>query len=69
MKKVNYIKLYEFLDWYKFVNETEVSMAVVEFFFPHAGEEGWEQPSYGELSLCDELAQKYIADRDLSFDE
>ena len=58
--------LFEYLDGYYFVNESEVNMAVCEFFM----ENMWiMDPSYWELLEYWELASEYIKEKKLNFSE
>lgn len=58
--------LFEYLDGYYFVNESEVNMAVFEFFM----ENMWiMDPSYWELLEYWELASEYIKEKKLNFSE
>ena len=60
--------LYDYLDWYDFVNKTEILCATQDYFFPDAWTD-WEQPSYWDIADCQEKANKYIEDREIKFDE
>lgn len=57
-------KLYEYLDWYDFVSEEEINMAVCEFIEQNSG----EPLSYYDCACATELAEQYIKDSDLHFD-
>ena len=57
--------LYEYLDGFHFVNQTEVYMATSDYF----SDNGERQLSYWELSLCNALADRYIADREMRVNE
>lgn len=58
--------LFEYLNGYNFVNESEVNMAVCEFFM----ENMWiMDPSYWELLEYWELASEYIKEKKLNFSE
>lgn len=59
-------ELYEYLDWYSFVNYDEVEACVNDFFV-----EIYEilEPSYWDLFFYHELAIRYISDRWLEFEE
>ena len=54
--------LYEYLDWYAFVNSSEISMAVLDFM---AEEMDIQNPSRWHCALADELATEYMKDRRL----
>lgn len=57
-------ELYEYLDVYTFVNDTEVFAAVEDFY----REKGISlYPSRWELFVYAELSRKYIEDRKLTF--
>lgn len=58
-------KIYEYLDWYTFVDESEVSMAVQEYMME---EEGNLNPSRWDCMEAWEIAGKYIKEKGLSFD-
>ena len=58
-------KLEEYLDWYAFVNESEVSMAVQEFLME---EMGVEELSFGDINEADKIAKDYIEERGLKFE-
>ena len=58
-------KLYAYLDGFTFVNDTEVYMAVQDFF-----SDGWkEELSYWEIALCNWMAEQYMNARNLDFDD
>lgn len=59
-------ELYEYLDWYSFVNYDEVEACVNDFFV-----ENYEifEPSFWDLFYYHELAIRYISDRWLEFEE
>lgn len=59
-------ELYEYLDWYSFVNYDEVESCVNDFFI-----ENYEilELSYWDLFFYHELAIRYISDRWLEFEE
>ena len=63
--KANQKQFYEFMDWFTFVNETEVNNAVWEYF-----EIVNNRPvSMWELGDLSEVADDYIRNRNLNFDE
>lgn len=58
-------ELYEYLDWYSFVNYDEVVMCVNDFFM----EEKWElEPSMYDLLDYQDYAIEYIIERWLEFE-
>ena len=60
--------LYDYLDWYTFVDKTEIIGAIEQYFYPD--EEGQkENASYWELSEYDDIANKYIEERWIEFEE
>lgn len=60
--------LYDYLDWYSFVNKTEIVGAIEQYFYP---DEEWqkESASYWELSKYEEMADEYMNDRNIEFEE
>ena len=61
-------QLYEELDNFSFVSKSEVVGAIQDYFYPDAWTD-WEQPSYWEIAVCEQMAEDYIADRNLEFNE
>lgn len=58
-------KIYSYLDEYAFINESEVNMAVQDYFM----EEEWlEQTSFGDCLRAWEIAEQYIKDRNIKFE-
>lgn len=57
--------LYEYLDAFSFVNTAEVFDAVCEYFRQFWNSDG--NLSYWDIALCTELADKYMADRDMDY--
>ena len=58
-------QFYEFMDWYTFVNETEVYMAVCEYY-----EKTMDRPmSMWECGDMSEVADDYIRERWLAVDD
>ena len=58
--------LYEYLDWYDFVNRSEISDAVLEYF---AEELDILNPSYWHCLAAGQYADEYIEDRGIKFDD
>ena len=58
-------KLYEYLDGFTFVWTFEVYWAVQDYF----SENGERQLSYGEVALCERIADKYISQKWLEFED
>ena len=58
-------KIYEYLDWYTFVNESEVSMAIQDYMME---EEDNLNPSMWDCIEAWEIANKYIKERGLKFE-
>lgn len=58
-------KLEEYLDWYTFVNESEVCMAVQDFLME---EMGVEQLSYWDIMEAGKIAEDYIKEKGLKFE-
>jgi len=58
-------KLEEYLDWYWFVNQSEVSMAVQDFLIE---EMGVEQLSMSDILEADKIAKDYIEEKGLKFE-
>ena len=52
-----------YLYWFTFVDDDEVTMAVQDFFFPDAWTD-WEEPSYGEIAECQEVAKQFLDYKD-----
>lgn len=63
-KPKNKQDLWDYLDWFKFVDECEVSMAVNDFFMEEMGE---LEPSYWDLMEYWALANEYIKNKQLTF--
>jgi hypothetical protein len=61
-------QLYEELDNFSFVSKSEIVWAIQDYFYPDAWTD-WEQPSMWELAEYEQMAEDYIADRDLEFNE
>ena len=60
--------LFDYLDGYSFVDKQEIIGAIELYYYPD--EEGQkENASYWELSEYDDIAQRYIDDRGLEFEE
>lgn len=59
--------LYNFLDGFYFVEESEVTMAVNDFFRDYVEKDENYQASYWELIYFQELAEEYINDKKLIF--
>lgn len=57
-------KLEEYLDWYTFVNKSEVGMAVQEFLME---EMGVEQLGFEDITEADKIAKDYIEEKGLKF--
>lgn len=58
-------KLYDYLDSFSFVWVFEVNWAVQDYF-----SDNWEkQLSYWEVNLCQFIAEKYISERWLEFED
>ena len=58
-------KLFDYLDWYSFVNYSEVYMCVSDYFM----EEEWEfEPSLWDLLDYQDYAIEYIIARNLEFE-
>ena len=66
-KKLTTKDLFEYLDVYTFVDGSEVTMAVNDFFRDYIEKDDNFQASYGELIYFQELADDYIKDRKLTF--
>lgn len=66
-KKLTTKDLFEYLDVYTFVDGSEVTMAVNDFFRDYIEKDDNFQASYGELIYFQELAEDYIKDRKLTF--
>lgn len=66
-KKLTTKDLFEYLDVYTFVDDSEVTMAVNDFFRDYIEKDDNFQASYGELIYFQELADDYIKDRKLTF--
>lgn len=56
--------LFDYLDWFTFVNDEEVWMAVADFFME---EMGVFNPSYWEIIEYWELATEYMKNKGLVF--
>ena len=56
--------LFDYLDWFSFVHDEEVCMAVADFFME---EMGVFNPSYWEILEYWELATEYIKSKGLIF--
>ena len=61
-------QLFDELDNTSFVNKDEIVWAIQDYFYPDAGTD-WEQPSYWELSEYERLAEEYMNDRKIEFEE
>lgn len=58
-------QFFEYMDWFSFVNETEVYMAVCDYY-----EKTMNRPiSMGECGDMSEVADDYIREKNLNFDE
>ena len=57
--------LFDYLDWYSFVNKMEINCAIQDYFYPP---EGKECPSYWELAEYDTMVDEYMEDREIKFD-
>ena len=65
LEKADQKQFYEFMDWYTFVNETEVYMAVCEYY-----EKTMDRPiSMWECGDMSDVADDYIRERNLKFDD
>ena len=61
-------QLFDELDNISFVNRGEIVWAIQDYFYPDAGTD-WEQPSYWELAEYERLAEDYMNDRKIEFEE
>lgn len=61
-------QLFDELDNFSFVNKGEIVWAIQDYFYPDAGTD-WEQPSYWELAEYERLAEDYMNDRKIEFEE
>lgn len=61
-------QLFEELDNYSFVSKDEIVGAIQDYYYPDAGTD-WEQPSYWELSEYTDIAEEYMNDRNIEFEE
>ena len=59
--------LYDYLDWFNFVNKLEINCAIQDYFYPDAWTK-WEWPSYWEIAEYDKIADEYMEDREIKFD-
>lgn len=57
-------EIYSYLDEYAFINESEVNMAVQDYFM----EEGQEQFGMYDCIECGNIAEQYIKDRNIKFE-
>ena len=57
-------ELFEYLDWYHFVDESEVYDAVLDYFAEY-----WEifYPSWWEVFYASKIADEYMQDRKITF--
>lgn len=71
MKKTTPTKddLFLYLDTYAFVWDFEICGAIEDFFRVCVNQDENRQPSYWELLYFQELAEEYIKDRKLEFEE
>ena len=61
-------QLFDELDNFSFVDKGEIVWAIQDYFYPDAGTD-WEQPSYWELAEYSRLAEDYMNDRKIEFEE
>lgn len=61
-------QLYDYLDWYSFVSKSEILGAIEEYYYP---DEEWqkESASYWELAEYNNIADEYMNDRNIEFEE
>ena len=59
--------LFQFLDWFYFVEEGEITMAVNDFFRDYVEKDKHYQASYWELIYFQELAEMYQKEKNLTF--
>ena len=61
-------QLYDYLDWYSFVSKSEILWAIEEYYYP---DEEWqkESASYWELTEYNNIADDYMNDRKIEFEE
>ena len=61
-------QLYDYLDWYSFVSKSEILWAIEEYYYP---DEEWqkESASYWELAEYNNIADDYMNDRKIEFEE
>ena len=59
--------LFQFLDWFYFVEEEEITMAVNDFFRDYVEKDKNYQASYWELFYFQELAEMYQKEKNLTF--
>lgn len=65
LEKADNKQFYEYMDWFTFVNETEVYMAVCEYY-----EKTIDRPmSMWECGDMSEVADDYIREKNLTLDE
>lgn len=60
-------KLFSYLDGYYFVEESEVTLAINDFFRDYIEKDENYQASYWELIYFQELAEEYIKERNIEF--
>ena len=60
-------KLFNYLDGYYFVEESEITLAINDFFRDYIEKDENYQASYWELIYFQELAEEYIKERNIEF--